>query len=45
MAKPPQRADLSRRWVRIYLLFFVLAFIVYIILDVLHGGPPWIHPW
>jgi hypothetical protein len=46
MAKPPQRPDLSRPWVRTYLLVFALAFIVYIILDIVHGGPPWSgHPW
>jgi hypothetical protein len=33
------------RWAWIYYLVFVLGFIVWIILDVLHGGPPWSHPW
>ena len=34
------------RWAMIYLLVIVLALIVWIILDVLHGGPPWgPHPW
>jgi hypothetical protein len=34
------------RWAMIYMLVFALALIVWIILDVLHGGPPWgPHPW
>ncbi len=33
------------RWVVIYMLIIVLGLIVWIILDVLHGGPPWSHPW
>ena len=38
------------RWVQIYMLFLILAAIVWIILCVLHGGPPWSHgpgshPW
>jgi len=37
-------------WAQIYMLFFLLAAIVWIILCVLHGGPPWHHgpgssPW
>jgi len=33
------------RWVQIYIAFLLLALIVWIILDVLHGGPPWTHHW
>lgn len=34
------------RWAMIYMLILALALIVWIILDVLHGGPPWgPHPW
>ena len=34
------------RWVQFYVLFLILAIIVWIILDVMHGGPPWgPHPW
>jgi hypothetical protein len=33
------------RWVSIYLLVLGLGLIVWIILDVMHGGPPWSHPW
>jgi hypothetical protein len=32
-------------WTMIYMLVIALALIVWIILDVLHGGPPWSHPW
>ncbi len=28
------------RWVQFYVLFLILAIIVWIILDVMHGGPP-----
>ncbi len=33
------------RWAQIYMLLLLLALIVWIVLDVLHGGPPWSHPW
>jgi hypothetical protein len=33
------------RWVMIYLLVLLLALIVWVILDVIHGGPPWSHHW
>ncbi len=33
------------RWVRIYLLILGACLVVWIILDVMHGGPPWSHPW
>jgi hypothetical protein len=33
------------RWVMIYMLVLVLAAIVWIILSVLHGGPPWYRHW
>jgi hypothetical protein len=33
------------RWAMIYLLVVVLCVIAWVILDVLHGGPPWERPW
>jgi hypothetical protein len=33
------------RWAQIYMLLILLALIVWIILDVLHGGPPWYRHW
>ena len=34
------------RWAMIYMLVLILTLIAWIILDVLHGGPPWgPHPW
>ena len=33
------------RWVSIYLLVLGLRLVVWIILDVMHGGPPWSHRW
>jgi hypothetical protein len=34
------------RWAMIYMMGLILALIAWIILDVLHGGPPWgPHPW
>jgi hypothetical protein len=33
------------RWINVYLLALGLCLLVWIILDVLHGGPPWSHPW
>ena len=33
------------RSIKIYLLVLGLCLLVWIILDVLHGGPPWSHPW
>jgi hypothetical protein len=29
----------------IYLLVLAVALIVWIILDALHGGPPWVRHW
>ena len=45
MADDKPSKPYAPRWAWIYYLVFVLAFIVWIILDVLHGGPPWSHPW
>lgn len=33
------------RWAMIYMLVIVLCLIVWVILDVMHGGPPWERPW
>ena len=33
------------RWVAIYTLIILLALIVYVVLDVLHHGPPWNGNW
>lgn len=33
------------RWAMIYMLVLILGLIVWIILDALHGGPPWSRHW
>ena len=33
------------RWVMIHLLVLALVLIVWIVLDALHGGPPWERHW
>ncbi len=33
------------RWAVIYTVVFLLCLLVYVILDILHGGPPWNGRW
>ena len=33
------------RWAMIYMLVLVLCLLVWIILAVMHGGPPWYRHW
>ena len=39
-----QRTNLPR-WVVIYAMVLLLCLLVYVILDVIHGGPPWNGRW
>lgn len=33
------------RWVKFYMLFLLTALIVWIILNAIHSGPPWVCHW
>jgi hypothetical protein len=33
------------RWASIYMLVLVMCLIVYVVLDVIHHGPPWNGNW
>jgi hypothetical protein len=45
MADPKPTKPYPPRAINIYLLVLGLCLLVWIILDVMHGGPPWSHPW
>jgi hypothetical protein len=33
------------RWWKTYMVVLLLGLLAYIVLDVMHGGPPWEHHW
>jgi hypothetical protein len=43
--KPDTAKPYPPRWVWIYMVVLLLGLLVWGILCVLHGGPPWTHPW
>lgn len=45
MAVNGQSKPYPPRWVMIYLLVLALCLTVWAILCIVHGGPPWTHPW
>jgi hypothetical protein len=45
MGKPDVGRPYLPRWVVIYTVVLLLCLLVYVILDVIHGGPPWNGRW
>jgi len=45
MGKADDQRTKLPRWVVIYAMVLLLCLLVYVILDVIHGGPPWNGRW